>query len=193
MKKRTVAILVLWAAVFANLLAGEPPKPEPAFITIVLTDPQSSPAMVSIREGTGRKITCGQLLGPLGLRPGSYTLKVDPAGDDSSWQVALKPGENSVAILHAAPDTGKLLLRRIKLPEVDRRRLVHRLPGTGSAEWLIANEPIAILASPVEVKSQVTVKDEKGEKIIEFDSSEAGHYFLASKGDPNIYTVLFIP
>lgn len=190
-RRQFLALLAVPAVGLAQ--AADEPSPEAAtaWLAVIHCAPTSGAVQVTVSEGVQAQATPGQMLGPVGLKPGTLQLQVRVGEKTITGPVELKENARSLALL--VPDEKQgLAVKSIPLPAAGGKRLALRLPGTGNKTWKAGKKKLPI-GEAVEFSGRPMIKDDTDKDVVQVDGEESGIYLLAPAADEGEVRVIYLP
>jgi hypothetical protein len=170
----------------------EPPVESPSgWLAVVHCVPGAGAVQVTVSEGVQAQATTGQILGPVGLKPGTINLQARHGEKTITSPIELKEQQRVLALLVADQNAG-LAIKTMLLPSAEGKRLAIRLPGTGEKVWKAGKKELPV-GEAVEFSGRPMVKDADGTDVVAIEAEEPGIYLLVPAADEGKTKVIFIP
>lgn len=190
-RRQLLALFALPMLVSAQEEQEAPASPPAAWLAVVHCVPGAGAVQVTVSEGVQAQATTGQLLGPVGLKPGTINLVARHGEKTITSPVELKQDQRLLAMLVADEKDG-LAVKTMSLPAAEGKRLALRLSGTGDKVWKAGKKELDVGVA-VEITGRPTVKDADGGEIVSIDAEEPGIYLLVPAADEGKMKVIFLP
>ncbi|MFM7180556.1 MAG: hypothetical protein ACKO2G_03710 [Verrucomicrobiales bacterium] len=187
--------LLAWFALpfFVSAQAEQqPPADSPSgWLAVVYCVPGAGAVQVTVSEGVQAQATTGQILGPVGLKPGTINLQARHGDKNISSPVELKKDQRVLALLVVDEKAG-LAVKSMVLPSSEGKRLAIRLPGNGAKVWKAGKKDLPV-GEAVEFTGRPMIKDADGAEVVAIEAEEPGVYLLVPSEDEGKTKVIFLP
>jgi hypothetical protein len=191
-RRQLLALLALPLVVSAQ---GEPETPADSssagWLAVVHCVPGAGVVQVTVSEGVQAQATTGQILGPVGLKPGAINVQARLGEKTITSPVELKQDHRVLALLVADEKAG-LAVKSMALPAAEGKRIAIRLPGTGDKVWKAGKKELPV-GEAVEFTGRPMVKDAGGADVVMLEAEEPGIYLLVPAADEGKTKVIFLP
>lgn len=190
-RRQLLALFALPWMLAAQEAEQTPAETPSGWLAVVHCVPGAGAVQVTVSEGVQAQATTGQILGPVGLKPGTINLQARLGEKTITSPVELKQDQRVLALLVADEKDG-LAVRSMVLPSAEDKRLAIRLPGTGDKVWKAGKKELPV-GEAVEFSGRPMIKDADGTDVVAIEAEEPGIYLLVPAADEGKTKVIFLP
>lgn len=191
MRRPFLALLAAPAFALAQATDDPPAEGASAWLAVIHCAPAVGAVQVTVSEGVQAQAKPGQMLGPVGLKPGTLQLQVRLGEKTITGPVELKQDQRMFALLVPDEKTG-LVVRALPVPAAEGKRLALRLPGTGDKVWKAGKKELPV-GKAVEFNGRPMIKDEDDKDVVQIDGEEHGIYLVVPAADEGQFRVIYLP